>query len=272
MRRLFAAALLSLSLLPAGPSIGLGGAPARPTPAGPQNARPAAAPAAATGSDPYLGLSIDELRSRLGAPEAIAGYESFSWFSASKAFPPDQWEAARGKYMARADVYSRKAAGNTLKYEFLLRPDIRQSREHPTLRVTDYSVTFEKPVRLRDLPAVFAELKAVSREPAIAYEGRSSFRYNRNSLVVQRASEAAGAIANGFWEEPDEPGPSEVPPYGPKYQFWFAGGLGLYAAAGDSLVERVTVGVAPTGKFAKDDRTWPGEVRELPTLGAFFAK
>ena len=54
--------------------------------------------------------------------------------------------------------------------------------------------------------------------------------------------------------------------------FWFAGGLGLFAATGDSLVERVTAGVGPVGLPAKDDRSRPGEVRELRTLGAFFAK
>lgn len=227
------------------------------------------------GADPYLGISIDELRARLGSPNAIAGYEYFSWFSRSETFAPDQWDAASGRFRARADVYLRKSSGAELKFEFLLRPDIRQSRANPTLRVTDYSVSFAKPVRLRDLPSVFADLKAVAGEPATAYEGRPTAQYSRNSIVVQRETEATAAIANGFWEE-DEPERGAPGPggkrYGAQYQIWIAGGVGLFEATGDSLVERVTVGIGPIGLPAKDDRDRPGETRELKTLGAFFAK
>src|SRR6185369_6763097 len=148
------------------------------------------------------------------------------------------------------------------------------SREHPTLRVTDYSVTFGEPVKLREVPTVFTELRAVAGEPAIAYEGRVTARYNRNSLVVQRETEATAAIANGFWEAPDddERGAPVPKPYGPQYQLWFVGDIGLFAATGDSRVERVTVGVGPIGLPPKDDHDRPGEIHELRTLGAFFSK
>lgn len=267
--RILVAAIFAVPLMvPAGLVTGSGVSLSRSAPK-------TASTRATSATDPFLGLSIDELRARMGPPDAIAGYELFSWFSRSETFPPDQWEAASGRFLARADIYHRKTAGNELKYEFLLRPDIRQSRTNPTLRITEYSVTFVKPVRLRDLLSIVTELKVVAGEPAVAYEGRPTAKYNRNSIVVQNETEATAAIANGFWEEEeDERGdPAAKPkPYGPQYQFWFAGDLGLFAATGDSLVERVTAGVGPVGLPAKDDRNRPGEVRELRTLGAFFAK
>lgn len=92
---------------------------------------------------------------------------------------------------------------------------------------------------------------------------------------MQAETEATAAIAHGFWDdaEPERGDPGRpMPRYGPQYQLWFAGDIGLYAATGESPVERLTAGVGPIGLPAKDDRNRPGEIRELRTLGSFFSR
>ena len=130
--------------------------------------------------DGFLGLTQDELRAKLGPPEAVRDRKSalrvFNYYSLkdwndyfSKLISPQNGE----------DVYYFEREGIEIRYSFGYVPDLDDSSDYPTLSVSFVDVEFSPRVPIEKIPDLIPEFRP-SDDP-----GAPAFRSNIWLLMLQ---------------------------------------------------------------------------------------
>lgn len=120
--------------------------------------------------DGYLGLSQDEIRNKLGPPDAVrtakAAVRLYSYY------PLEEWKATFKDLTSPEkgeDVYRFTRDGTTVQYSFVYMPDQDEDGDFPPLYVKRVEIDFSPPSPLRDLPALVPEFKPVRDKEAPAF-------------------------------------------------------------------------------------------------------
>jgi hypothetical protein len=140
--------------------------------------------------DGYLGLTQDELREKLGLPQAVRDKKSALRFY--RYYPFAEWEKSYKKLLGPRvgeDVYTYKREGVDVRYSFAYVTDPDDISESPTMWVKLVDIEFSPPVPIERIPALVPELKPPTDPNAPA------FRSNVMVLLFKGApSPAARAI------------------------------------------------------------------------------
>ncbi len=120
--------------------------------------------------DGYLGLTQDELRKKLGPPEAVRDRKSalrvFNYYSLkdwneyfSKLISPQNGE----------DVYYFEREGIEIRYSFGYVPDLDDPSDYPTLSVSSVDVEFSPRVPIEKIPDLVPEFRPSDNPSAPAF-------------------------------------------------------------------------------------------------------
>ncbi len=110
--------------------------------------------------DGYLGLTQDELRARLGPPNAVrdrkAALRVFNYYSF------EDWEDYFSKLISPKngeDVYYDTRDGVEVQYSFTYVPDLNDPSDYPTLSVSLVDIEFSPKVPIRRIPSLVPEFR-----------------------------------------------------------------------------------------------------------------
>lgn len=99
-----------------------------------------------------VGMEYDELRKKLGQPHGCSVPRIGTYHTIQECLAAIKVEPRT------RDIYDRKTAQNEYEFRVLLRPDPRESRLHPKVRVSEFSVILDKPATVLDLAADLPEV------------------------------------------------------------------------------------------------------------------
>lgn len=130
--------------------------------------------------DGYLGLTQDELRAKLGPPDAVrdrkAALRAFNYYSF------EDWQKYFSKLISPRngeDVYFYDRDGVEVQYSFSYAPDLNDFSDYPTLFVDLVDIEFSPAVPIKRIPSLVPEFDPPSRPDA------PSFRSNIWVLVFK---------------------------------------------------------------------------------------
>ncbi len=120
--------------------------------------------------DGYLGLTQDELRAKLGPPQAVrdrkAALRAFNYYSFA------DWEKYYKKLISPEngeDVYSYTRDGVNVRYSFSYVPDLRERTDFPTLYVQLVDIEFSPAVPIWRVPELVPEFQPPHEPNAPAF-------------------------------------------------------------------------------------------------------
>ncbi len=120
--------------------------------------------------DGYLGLTQQELRAKLGPPNAVRDRKSA--LRVFRYYTLKDWEDTFKKLLSGEsgeDVYTYKREGVEVRYSFAYVADRNDQSDSPTLWVSSIDIELSPPVPLGKIPALIPEFRPVQDSTAPAY-------------------------------------------------------------------------------------------------------
>ncbi len=131
---------------------------------------PVPSPAGALFEDGYLGLTQEELRTKLGPPQAVRDRKSA--LRVFRYYTLKDWEDTFKKLLSAEsgeDVYTYKREGVDVRYSFTYVTDRNDQSDQPPLWVSAVDIEFSPPVPLGKVPALIPEFRPLADANAPAY-------------------------------------------------------------------------------------------------------
>lgn len=120
--------------------------------------------------DGYLGLTQQELRTKLGQPHAVRDRKSA--LRVFRYYTLKDWEDVFKKLLSAEsgeDVYTYKREGIDVRYSFTYVADRNDQSDEPTLWVSAIDIEFTPPVPLGKIPTLIPEFRPLQDPNAPAY-------------------------------------------------------------------------------------------------------
>jgi len=144
--------------------------------------------------DGYLGLTQDELRTKLGPPQSVRDKKSALRFY--RYYPFADWEKSYKKRLGPQngeDVYTYKRDGVDVRYSFAYVTDPEDISESPMMWVSLVDIEFNPPVPIGKIPSLVPEFKPPVEPNAPAF---------RSNIMVLLFTGAPSPAARAIVREP----------------------------------------------------------------------